>query len=499
MVGGTRNLLFAFVCIALGGLLFGFIIGVNSSVISPGQLLCKDGSLVPGTWTSWGIGQCYALPEGQLGLLSAVNIIGALIASLICFRYADDMGRKMEVQVASGLYLAGITAASLSPVLWGIYAGLLMYGLGIGFAMHAAPVYIAEIAPANKRGALIAAKEACVVMGMCLGFLYGFVLVDIEATGWRWMIAGSAPFAVLMGLGMFFVPESPRFLIQRSLQGAGSFQDSQSDAARALQFFRQAEHVDEVAAELAALTEELSKSLNSDSHAGWTEPFRYPRHLLIGCGLVFLQQVTGQPSVLYFASNVFRSAGLGAAAELSSLGVGLVKLLATLVATGCVDVYGRRLLLFVGIGMMTAALALVATAFAHRTCNVQVASLGECADADILVPTAWAWATVCGLMVYVSGYQVGFGPISWLMISEVFPMRIRGSALSVAAIVNFGSNIGMTIAQPVLLSAISPVGTFLIYMVLCLVSLGFVYQVVPETKGKTLEEIEVMLGAHKAD
>lgn len=227
--------------------------------------------------------------------------------------------------------------------------------------------------------------------------------------------------------------------------------------------------------------------------ARWTDAFNYPRPLVIGCGLVFLQQVTGQPSVLYFATNIFKSAGFGSSAALSSVGVGLVKLIATLFTVWRVDRYGRRFLLFVGISMMAIALAVIGIAFLYRSCQDQQQSLADCPADDVRLPQGLAFATVGGLMLYVSGYQVGFGPIAWLMISEVFPLKVRGAAFSIAAIVNFASNIGMTLTQELLETALTPSGVFFGYLCFAFASLAFVRFVVPETKGKTLEEIEAML------
>merc|ERR1719436_1695046 len=146
------------------------------------------------------------------------------------------------------------------------------------------------------------------------------------------------------------------------------------EARQSLSFFRAGTAVEEVNRELEAMRQEITESIGADV-AKWTDAFRYPRPLTIGCGLVFLQQVTGQPSVLYFATNIFKSAGFGATAALSSVGVGLVKLLATLFTVWRVDQYGRRLLLFVGIGMMAVALAILAIAFLYQTCSTPGISL----------------------------------------------------------------------------------------------------------------------------
>jgi len=312
------------------------------------------------------------------------------------------------------------------------------------------------------------------------------------------MVVISCAFALIMGMGINFIPQSPRFLVLKAVRDRSGGSERLLDKAReATKFFRQGASQEEVMNEVEVMRSELEVSMGTEV-VKWTDPFKYPTPLLIGCGLVFLQQVTGQPSVLYFATNIFKSAGFGSAAALSSVGVGLVKLLATLFTVWRIDQYGRRLLLFIGIGMMAVALALIGTAFLFRECTAPGVSIARCEDESVGLPQSWALLTVVGLMVYVSGYQVGFGPIAWLMISEVFPLRVRGPALSIAAVVNFAANIMMTLTAEVLQNAVTPSGVFYSYFVLSLISLCFVNSMVPETKGKTLEEIERMMTSKPA-
>jgi len=500
-MAGLRNVYLAFVFIALGGLLFGYIIGITSNVVTAGQLICPDGWRgAVGTWTSEGFRQCYKLDPLEKGLISSLNLIGALISSLVCFRFADSMGRKLEVQIGAALFFAGAVIAGAAPNLAMISAGFTVYGLGIGFAMHAAPVYIAEISPADVRGTLVSAKEAVVVLGIFLGFFFGFVFSSTNTIGWRFMVLVSAAFALVMEVGIAFIPQSPRFLVLRAIREGGLLggdEELMQRASAALVFYRAAASPAEVAGELQAMRADMAETVGTQA-AKCTDAFRYPLPLCIGCGLVFLQQVTGQPSVLYFATSIFKSAGFGSSAALSSTGVGFVKLLATLFTVWRVDQYGRRLLLFVGISMMAAALTVLSVAFLFRECRTPGVSVAACEASDVGLPRGWAISTVVALMVYVSGYQVGFGPIGWLMISEVFPVSVRGAALSLAAMVNFGSNIGVTLTQEVLQRALTPAGVFFVYLALSLVSLAFVAGLVPETKGKTLEEIEAMLAGRKA-
>lgn len=503
-MAGLRNVLAAFAFIATGGLLFGYIIGINGNVVTEGQLICPANWEGPvGTFSSAGYGQCYHLSVWDQGILSSLNLIGAMVSSAICFRYADILGRKKEVQIGAALYFLGSLVAAVSPVLWGIYAGFLIYGLGIGFAMHAAPVYIAEIAPAEVRGTLVSAKEMVIVVGMFMGFAMGAGCAGIPEGGWRLMVALAALFALVVEVGIQFIPNSPRWLVLRSLQlqDATVLQAGDSplaiEARQALAFFR-GESEEAVEQEFSTMLNDAREaSAGAGSSANCTDTLRYPRPLVIGCGLVFLQQVTGQPSVLYFATNIFKSAGFAGAAALSSVGVGFVKLLATLFTVWRVDLYGRRQLLMWGIAMMIFALALLGVAFAFRSCEENV-PMAKCPQEKVSVPRPWAITTVVALMIYVSGYQVGFGPISWLMISEIFPLGVRGSALSTAAMVNFGSNILMTLCQTALMNALTPSGTFFGYLALAILSFVFVAGVVPETKGKTLEEIEAEMTRGKS-
>jgi len=233
------------------------------------------------------------------------------------------------------------------------------------------------------------------------------------------------------------------------------------------------------------------------ARGGWAEVFQARRALLAGLGLVALQQLTGQPSVLYYQESIFADAGFGDQAATSSIIVGAAKLLATLTAVVTVDRFGRRPLLLVGTSMMLAALVLLGTAFAVGTPSATDPTM-------LTLPGAWPPLVVVALVLYVCGYQVGFGPIAWLIISEVFPLRTRTKALSFAVIVNFAANLIMTFAlQPLqaafdsLLPGNGQALLFFLYGALCIVSLVFVVLFVPETKGKSLEEIEAMFASKR--
>eukprot|EP00928_Gymnodinium_smaydae_P022437 TRINITY_DN18842_c1_g7_i3.p1 TRINITY_DN18842_c1_g7~~TRINITY_DN18842_c1_g7_i3.p1 ORF type:complete len:397 (-),score=91.18 TRINITY_DN18842_c1_g7_i3:152-1342(-) len=369
--------------------------------------------------------------------------------------------------------------------------------VGIGFSMHAAPVYIAETAPAHVRGALVSGKEAIIVLGVFLGYIAGFAFSGLDVYGWRFMVLISLFLALVLEFGLNFIAESPRILLLRALRSGtrtadGEMQPALDEARAALRFYRRAASADAVQAELSRMASELEASM-ADEKVTWTEAFKYPRPLLIGFGLVVLQQVTGQPSVLYNATSIFKAAGFGNSAVTASVGIGAIKLVATLFTVWRVDEYGRRLLLFIGIAMMTLAAVVLGIGFLNSSCAVPVQMGSVCPSESVILSPTLGAVMVAGLGLFVTGYQVGFGPITWLMMSEVFPLRVRNAALSLVVMTNFVFNILTTATLTVMQEALTPGGLFLAYSAMCVVSIFFVAFVVPETKGKTLEEIEQML------
>ena len=253
------------------------------------------------------------------------------------------------------------------------------------------------------------------------------------------------------------------------------------EARDALGFFRKQQHVED---EFNAMNTEAQCSERTVA-AGTLDCFNYTKSLMVGWGIVYLQQITGQPTVLYFTTTIFRSTGLGtSSAALSSVGVAAVKVFAMIFAVTRVDEFGRRTLLFLGISIMIVAYFIMAVAFLFQECSD--ASVAHTACTDFVLPQGWAFVIIFALMLCVSGYQVGFGPVAW-------PQRVRDPAVSTAAISNFTWNFLMTSAEPTLESVLLPSGMFAAFMLLSALALLFVKNVVPETKGKTLEEIEAML------
>ncbi|KAL5568224.1 hypothetical protein UlMin_024799 [Ulmus minor] len=445
---------------ALGGLLYGYDIGATS---------CATISIESSTSSgiSW-----YDLSSVQIGLITSGSLYGALIGSVLAFNIADFLGRRRELISSALIYLVGALVTAVAPNLAIMVTGRLVYGIGIGLAMHAAPMYIAETAPSPIRGQLISLKEFFIVLGMVAGYGIGSLLVDIVA-GWRYMYAASIPLAGIMGLGMWWLPASPRWILLCAIQGRGHMQELKEYATGCLRRLRgttfgdQAPgQVDEILAELAFVGEENKVS--------FAELFRgkCKKALLIGGGLVLFQQITGQPSVLYYAASIFQTAGFSAASDATraSILIGVLKLITTGVAVLVVDKIGRRPLLLGGVSGIVISLFLLGSYYLFLD-NVSAAA-------------------VVALLLYVGCYQLSFGPIGWLMISEIFPLRLRGRGLSIAVLINFGANALVTFAFSPLEELLGAGVLFYIFGVIAVVSLGFVFFVVPETKGLSLEEIE---------
>eukprot|EP00941_MAST-03F_sp_MAST-3F-sp1_P006094 g6094.t1 len=517
----SRPVLNGFFFASLAGLLFGYIIGVNSDILTEGAFLCSSGETAA-SLTAFGYENCYQLSPLLSGLFSSMSLIGACIALVITFVFGNSLGRRKELIIAGFFYVIGSTIAALTPYAWFVFVGVFIYGIGIGFAMHAAPVYIAEISPENYRGLLVGLKEVFIVVGMVAGFLAGLVFKNYELN-WRFCLLAANIFTVPLLVGMSILPPSPRWLIikAQSLFSQGLVKEYTAcvdDARKALTYFRPTCSEAAIEAELRCIQkagrdcctkakngpcfdvdgdiENATPLLQSNSEkvSKWTEVFSYSRPLFVGVGLVLLQQVTGQPSVLFYTVAIFRSAGFDNNAASLALGLGLMKLFATSLSVLKVDSYGRRFLLFLGTGCMATALALLSLAFSFQECSDPVHDMTECSEKDIKLPGLWGIITVLALGLYVIGYQIGFGPVSWLVISEIFPLRVRNSAVSIAVLSNFVSFIIVTATFETLIEWAGPSLMFFGYFVLCIVSIVFVGVFVPETKGKTLEEIEKLFG-----
>ncbi|GER50529.1 major facilitator superfamily protein [Striga asiatica] len=448
---------------AFGGLLYGYDIGATSSATISIQSATLSG-------ISW-----YNLSPVDVGLITSGSLYGALIGSILAFNVADFLGRRRELILSSVMYLVGALVTALAPTFAVLVIGRFIYGIGIGLAMHAAPMYIAETAPSQIRGQLISLKEFFIVLGMVVGYIAGSLLVDTPA-GWRYMYGISSPLALVMGFGMWWLPASPRWILLKAIQGKEDVQVLRQNAIDCLCRLRgealarsAPRQVDEILVELSHVREEQVATIGEIFQG------KCLKALTIGGGLVLFQQITGQPSVLYYAATILQSAGFSAAKDATKVSIllGLLKLVMTGVAVLVVDRLGRRPLLLGGVSGITISLFLLGSYYMYLDEVHAVA--------------------VAALLVYVGCYQLSFGPIGWLMISEIFPLRLRGRGLSIAVLINFGANALVTFAFSPLMELLGVAILFFIFGGIAILSLIFIFFIIPETKGLTLEEIEAKL------
>jgi sugar porter (SP) family MFS transporter len=430
---------------ATGGLLFGYDTGVIS-----GALLFIRQDFAP-------------LSPFMEGIIVSTLLVGAVVGALSAGPFSDRFGRRPTALLAAVIFALGALAVAFAPSVAFIVLGRFLLGLGVGLASMIVPLYIAEIAPAARRGALVSLNQLMITIGILLSYIVGVIFTPIE--GWRYMFGVALIPALVLGIGMFRLPESPRWL----------FNVGQTEKSRAVLGLSRSQ--EEVELEFREMEEIRRVEEEQEDKVGYAEllsPYVRPA-LIIGLGLAIFQQITGINTVIYYAPTILQGVGFseGGAIAATALGVGVVNVGFTILAVYIIDRVGRRPLLIVGLIGMTVSLALLGVVFATG---------GAGGAAGLL-------ATVC-LGLYIASFAISLGPVFWLMISEIYPLNIRGKAMSVASFANWGSNFLVALSFPVLLATLGGAGSFWLFAALGIVAWFFVYFRVPETKGRTLEEIE---------
>jgi len=364
------------------------------------------------------------------------------------------------------LFIAGAIVSAAATGVAVLLIGRLLVGLAIGVASMLTPLYLAEISPARDRGAIVSLNQLCITAGILVSYLVGYALAD-ATEGWRWMLAlGAVPGAIL-SLGMLVLPESPRWLA-----GHGQLRDAEVG-------LQQLRGTTDVSAELSTLRTDIEREGRQMVGASELLAPRMRRPLIVGVGLAIFQQITGINTVIYFAPTIFESAGLPSAATsiLATAGVGAVNVIMTVASIWLIDSLGRRQLLLWSLGGMMVTLLILSGAFAFDTSG------------------GLAWVAVVSVAAYVGFFAIGLGPVFWLLIAEIFPLGLRGRAMSLATVANWTLNLVVSATFLNLVGAVGSAGTFLLYAVLSVVALVFIGVMVPETKGRSLEQIEEALEA----
>ncbi len=427
---------------ALGGLLFGFDTGVIAGAI---LFIVPDFHLGP----------------AAQGLVVSAVTFGALFGAVAAGTFADTIGRRWT-NIAAGIgFIVGSASSALAPNVDVLIASRAIIGLAIGLASVAAPMYLAELAPARHRGRLVSLFQLAITVGILASYSVDRLLAPEHA--WRWMLGLAFIPGALLVIGMIPMPESPRWLLKKGAEKA---------ARQGLSLVRSA---DEIESEVR----EIQEDLEHNRPAEWSEllmPGLRPA-LLVGVGLAVFQQVTGINTIIYYAPEIFQKAGLDHAttALAATIGIGVVNVLSTLIAIWLVDRVGRKPLLLVGLAGMIVSLIAVGTA----------QQLGSSASvrADWLAPM-----TVGFIGLYIVCFAFSLGPIVWLMISEIFPNRARARAAAISTAANWMANFLVSLSFPVLLVLMGPWLGFL-YAAMGVAAVIFIIAYVPETKGKSLEEI----------
>lgn len=460
--GHNKKLIYIIALIAAtGGLLFGFDTGVISGAIPFFQ---KD----------------FAIDDSMVELITSAGLLGAILGALFCGKITDRLGRRKVILASAVIFAVGAVWSGMATDVWNLIAARLFLGIAIGVSSFAVPLYIAEISPAGVRGMLVSMFQLMITIGVLVSYLSDLFFADeADITCWRPMFyVGVIPACILL-VGMLFMPETPRWLM------------SQNREAESRRILNRLEGPEQAEKSMQRMREEIAKSKSERS--GWKEllqPWlRTP--LMICVGIMFFQQFVGINTVIYYSPKIFLMAGFDGtvAAIWASVGVGLVNVIFTLVSVYFVDRLGRRKLYFIGLSGVGISLALLGVCFAF---NNQLGDMGK-------------WITIALVFCYVAFFAISIGPLGWLIISEVFPQKVRGvgSSLGSLSVWFFNSIVSFTFfkivraftlpGQEITLNGENlgnPAGAFWFYGVIAIIALVWGYFYVPETKGVSLENIE---------
>ena len=423
---------------ALGGLLFGFDTGVISGAI---HFIKIEFNL-------------NAYQEGfAVSNLMIACVIGALLAGPI----ADWTGRKKVLILCAVLFTVSAILSALPRSFTELVIARFIGGMGVGMASVVSPMYIAEISPAKIRGRLVALNQLAIVVGILLSYFSNWVLVDTGINNWRYMLVAEILPAITFLVGLFFIPESPRWLTKEGLE---------KEALDVLNVVAGAANSDHELQEVKKSLAEKSTSLKELLHPSLR------RVLIVGILFSLFAHITGIDTIIYYGPIIFLESGFKTdSALLASVMIGITNLIFTFVGMAMVDKAGRKFLLLVGLAGMGISMMLV----------------GFCMQSD-MISAKW---TLLWIMTYIASFAMSIGVVIWVYLSEIYPTRVRGQALSVATMVLWLGNVILTQLFPVMMERFGG-GTFYIFSFICLLAFIFTWTMVKETKGVSLEEIEEM-------
>ncbi|UAJ78830.1 sugar porter family MFS transporter [Leifsonia sp. ZF2019] len=461
----SRVILFSVVA-AIGGFLFGFDTAIINGAVDP-------------------IEKSFHLSSVGIGVVVSITLFGAALGAFSTGWLADRIGRPRVMLIAAVVFAASAVGCGLSTGLWDLSFWRLLIGVSVGAVTVIGPLYISEIAPAHIRGRLSSLQQMAIVLGIfaallsdasiAAGLSGADALHFLGLPAWRWMfIAGVVP-AVVYGFASFLVPESPRYLVARGRDDA---------ALRVLQRLE-----NDSADASAAKVLEIRATLDSATRPRFSDLLSRRTGFLpivwIGIALAALQSLVGIDVIFYYSTSLWQSVGFSESASFGlSVFSSIVNVVATVVAILLIDRVGRRRLLLIGSAGMFVSLAVVAIGFSSATTI----------DGALVLADDWGVLTLIGANVFVIAFAISWGPVVWVLLGEMFPNRIRGIALSVAATANWTCEVILNLTFPTLRD-ISLSGSYAIYAVMALVSWFVVYFGVRETRDRELEEMTSSVSA----
>ncbi|WP_326564048.1 sugar porter family MFS transporter [Micromonospora peucetia] len=446
------------------------LIAVLSVVVLSGAFFGYDQGVISGALRD--IRQTFQADTFAVEVAASWVTPGALVGALLGGHLADRLGRRGALWVAAATFGAGTILQAVAPVIGVLFGARLILGLGIGVASVAGPMYAAEAAPERIRGSLLAVYQFSTTFAIFIGYLADELFESGDS--WRYLLGAAALLGVALALVTTVIPDSAVWYLKRG------------DKRRAEASLKATTPERKVPHKLHAIEESLTTE-----KAGWREVLshRWRRPLALGVGLALFQQLTGINGIIYYADSIFSAAGFHTPQEqltATTWAIGGVDSLFTLVAVAFLDRLGRRPLLLVGLLGMAVSLVVVSISFAKMSPGA------ERAGATGHHPTDAGIFLLVGVVMFVAFYAMSIGPAAWTVINEIFPGRIRGRCVAIATATHWGTEYLVTQFFLSMLDALGRSGVFALFAGTCVIGFLFIWRYLPETKGKTLEEIQQM-------